>query len=62
MKKSKNLERMFFAILMAILLILSVICYCKSQYGHEWHVIYSDELIVVERCFKCGEERFYNPY
>lgn len=47
---------------MAILLILSVICYCKSQYGHEWHVIYSDELIVVERCFKCGEERFYNPY
>lgn len=62
MKKAKNLERMFFAILMATLLALFIICFCAKNYGHEWYVMYSDSLIVVERCAKCGQERFYNPY
>ena len=51
-----------FATLLAILLALFALCYLKSQYGHKWYVMYSDSLIVVERCSICGEERFYNPY
>ena len=62
MKYPKTLERTLFIILLAILLALFIICFCKSQSGHDCYEMYRDDHVVVERCAKCGEERFYNPY
>ena len=62
MKKKWTIDRICLAILGGILVALFGICFCKSQYGHEWHEMYRDDNIVVERCSKCGEERFYNAY
>jgi hypothetical protein len=62
MKTNKTLERIIFAVLVSILLALFVVCCCKTQYGHEWTEMYRDDNIVVERCTKCGEERFFNAY
>ncbi len=51
-------------IIIVALVFLAVFCFVayKAQSGHKWHEMYRDEYIRVERCSKCGEERFYNVY
>lgn len=57
MKTKTLVKRIAFAVLIAIFLALFVICCGESQSGHDWHEMYQDQFIRVERCSICGLER-----